>query len=401
MSRRVAIVGGGPAGLFSALQLVEKGISVDLYEQKSGVGKKFLVAGHGGLNLTHSEPLDTFSKRYGLHSHRLMKMLKGFGPSDLREWCAGLGVETFIGTSGRVFPTTFKAADILLRLVDKLKSSDLFHLHLKHRFVQMDAHRILTFATDEGEKQVTADNIIFALGGASWSQTGSDGKWVESFSRMGLKLVPFLPMNCGFQCQWSSFFKDKLKNHVPLKNIELFINGESKKGEVMLTPYGMEGGAVYALSREIRDQILENGHALVHLDLKPAMKEEDLVVIIKGRKAKTSWSSFFQNKLKLNKLSYTLFKELNPHCDFSSEKIIAQSIKKLEIRFDSCRPIEEAISTSGGVAFENLTDDLEMREFPGCFVIGEMLDYDAPTGGYLLQGCFSTAWRVVESIAGQ
>ncbi len=394
---KITIIGGGPAGLFCAYHLLERGYAVDLYEQMSGLGKKFLVAGNGGLNLTHSEDINDFSKRYGKDEKYFADLLKGFSPQDLRLWCESIGVKTFVGSSGRIFPEKLNAAEILLNWIDKLKSYKAFRLFLKHRLINLSDEGVLTFSTEEKVFDVQGKTLIFALGGASWGKTGSDGKWKSLFEKCNIKLKPFLPMNCGFERQWSDYFVKKNDYH-PLKNIVIKFNELSVRGEVMLTPFGLEGGGIYALSNHIRDEVLKQGQAEIILDLKPDWQEEFLLEKLNLKKPKESMSNHFRKSLNLDKIVLTLLKELLTPEELEENQLLAKKIKNCKIIVTNMRPISEAISTSGGVCFSELTTNLEIKQRPGIYIIGEMLDFEAPTGGYLLQGCFSTAWRVVQSI---
>ena len=391
---KVTIVGAGPSGLFCAYQLLKRGYAVDLYDQMSGVGKKFLIAGDGGLNITHSEDLKTFATRYGKNEEAFSSLLNDFSPQDLRSWCEELEVKTFVGTSGRVFPEKLKAAEILLNWLKVLKSYQNFNLFLKHRLLNVSNDKELTF---EGELKVKASTVIFALGGASWEKTGSDGKWNELFENLGIEVEPFLPMNCGFEKPWSEHFISKV-DRTPLKNITIKVGNQKVRGEVMLTPFGMEGGGIYALSNIIRDYILKEGKCFINLDLKPDFDNETILKKIKAKKPKDSLSNHLRKALKLDKAAIVLLRELTNRDTFEKPEYLAEQIKNLKVELFSMRPLSEAISTSGGVSFTGLTSDLEVKSIPGMYVVGEMLDWEAPTGGYLLQGCFSTAWRVVDAI---
>jgi uncharacterized flavoprotein (TIGR03862 family) len=398
--KSVIIIGAGPAGLFSAYQLIKQGIQVALYDHQGGVGKKFLVAGHGGLNLTHSEDLETFTTRYGKDRERFEKYIHEFTPQDLRNWCQELGVETFIGTSGRVFPKKLKSAEILFLWLEKLKSSPLFTLHLKHKLIAIDFKKdLLTFQNQIQENvEVSGDHFILALGGSSWKKTGSDGQWVDQLIQQGIQCIPFEPMNCGFEKGWSPFFVKKM-DRFPLKNIALHFKGLSLLGEMMITPYGVEGTSIYALSRELREEITRHKKALLHLDLKPEWEVEKVIQVLQNRKNQISLSHHITKGLKLQKGIYTLLKELLPENAFDDEKLLASHIKKLPLTLTGTRPLDEAISTSGGVSWSELTPDLQLKKFPKFFAIGEMLDFDAPTGGYLLQAAFSTAYWAAKKIS--
>ncbi len=395
----VAIFGAGPAGLFCAYLLIQAGKKVALYDHQGGIGKKFLVAGHGGLNLTHSEDLTTFATRYGKSQDRFEKYLKSFSPEDLRAWCQELGVETFIGTSGRVFPVSMKSAEILFTWLEKLKSSSNFTLFLKHKLREVDfTQKKASILDPEGRTlEVQADAFIFALGGASWSKTGSDGHWITLFERNSIECAPFLPMNCGFEKSWSPFFIDNI-DRLPLKNIGLTHGKRKVLGELMLVPYGIEGTSVYALSREIRDELIQYKRATVYLDLKPDWDEEKILQLLKKRKNKVSKSAYLKKAFKFDRAINILLKEVLKDDQYEEDHILAHSLKNLPLKLENIRPIDEAISTSGGVLWKEVSEDLELKKFPRIFITGEMLDFDAPTGGYLLQGAFATAFVAAQAI---
>lgn len=387
---KVMIIGGGPTGLFAAYKLLQKGVAVDLYDHSSGLGKKFLVAGNGGLNLTHSEDLASFSKRYGKDEELFNKLIHEFSPEDVRSFCTELEVETFIGSSGRVFPKKLKAAEILLNWTKKLKEHENFQLFLNHSLISFNKNKDFTFKVDEEEKLVKADKVIIALGGGSWKKTGSDGAWVDSFENNGIKVNPLIPMNCGFEREWSEYFKEKV-DRTPLKNISIRHKDSTVRGELMLTPFGLEGGAIYALSNHIRNEIMNKGKANIFLDLKPDLTAEQVEAKLTDKKSKTSLSNHLRKSLNIEKEVFILLKEL-------AAEAPEKSIKSLKIELSGVRPIDEAISTSGGVCFSELTDHFELKSIPGVFIGGEMLDFEAPTGGYLLQGCFSSAFRIISGI---
>lgn len=395
----IALFGAGPAGLFSAYLLTQAGKQVNLFDHQGGIGKKFLVAGHGGLNLTHSEDLSSFICRYGKSQSRFDQYLKAFSPQDLRNWCHELGVETFVGTSGRVFPKSMKSSEILFTWLEKLKSSPNFNLYLKHRLIDMDfKEKVATVENAEKEVQkINADAFIFGLGGASWKKTGSDGTWINFFENRGIHCSPLLPMNCGFERNWSDYFIHNI-DRLPLKNIGLTHQGIKVLGELMLVPYGIEGTSVYALSRQIRDEIIEHSQTTIYLDLKPDWEEKKVFSILQQRRAKVSKSAYLKKAFKFGKSINILLKEVLEKNIYEDDKTLAHAIKALPITLERIRPIDEAISTSGGVAWEEVTQDLELKKFPDNFIIGEMLDFDAPTGGYLLQGAFSTAYIAAKKI---
>jgi len=387
---KIIIIGGGPAGLFAAYKLLKKGKAVALYDHSSGLGKKFLVAGNGGLNLTHSEELKVFASRYGKDQEFFFELINEFTPDDLRAFCTELGVETFVGSSGRVFPKKLKAAEILLNWTKVLKENENFSLFLNHSLVSINQNKELSFKNEGKEVLVHGDKIIMALGGGSWKKTGSDGSWVSMIENLGIKVNPLLPMNCGFEKKWSEYFVKNVDRY-PLKNIALRFKDQIIKGEAMLTPFGIEGGGVYTLSNKIRDELLKKGRANLFLDLKPDLTAEQIEAKLADKKAKTSLSNHLRKSLGIEKEQFILLKEIS---NTEPEK----NIKSLKLELTGIRPIDEAISTSGGVRFSELTNFFELKKIPGVYIAGEMLDFEAPTGGYLLQACFSTANRIVESI---
>ena len=417
--KKVIIVGGGPTGLFAAYNLLEKGFAVELYDQMSAVGKKFLVAGHGGLNLTHSESLPTFTSKYGKEAKRFKPWLERFSPKDLRQWCQKLGVETFVGTSGRVFPQKFKAGEMLLLWLKKLKENPHFRLFTKHRLIQIEVNNkklgkrndlpksTLIFESENQKVSVPIfekqSAVLFALGGGSWSKTGSDGFWIEAFQTLGLLVAPFKSMNSGFECNWSTHFEKKAQ-FKPLKNISLSFQNQTSRGELMVTPYGIEGGALYPLSGLLRDEIEKNQKTntemgtKVYLDLYPDLDKEELIERLNKPRGKNSLSNHLRKKVKLGSLAFSLLKEVTSKDILKDNERLAETLKHLPLKLLTIRPLEESISTSGGLTFNNLDDSLMVSSLPGFFAAGEMLDWEAPTGGYLLQGCFSTAYHVSNSI---
>lgn len=395
MSAPIVIVGGGPSGLFCAYLLLKKGYSVDLYDHSSGLAKKFLIAGNGGLNLTHSEDLNDFSKRYGKDELLFRKLLENFSPRDLREFLQDIGIETFVGTSGRVFPVEMSAGKVLIQWTNALKEHDNFRLFLKHRLIGMTKEKELTFENEVETKIVKTEKVILALGGASWKKTGSDGAWLKWLKNLGVKVEDFLPMNCGFERTWSSYFQENL-GRAPIKHVEISFAGRKAKGDLMLTPYGVEGGVIYALSNTIRDHILKEQVAEISIDLLPALSKEVVLERLKKKPKKTSLSNFLRKSLKVDKHTFIFLKEVGT---FTHEpESITEALKGLKLKLTGMRPLDEAISTSGGVCFSQLSEAFEVKAIPGLFVAGEMLNYEAPTGGYLLQGCFSSAYVVCQGI---
>lgn len=397
MTQTIVIVGAGPSGLFCAYQLLKMGYKVELYDQMAGAGKKFLVAGSGGLNITHSEDLKKFSRRYGIHHHLFLEMLKDFSPEDLRTWCLELDCPTFIGTSGRIFPQKMNAATLLMNWLKALKQYSHFEFHPSHKLIDVHVSKELTFEHDGKRVRIKPDKVVFALGGSSWAQTGSDGKWRAVIEGLGLNVHPFKPMNCGFERPWSEVFKKRIPRG-PLKNIIVSIGDHEVKGEIMITPYGLEGGGIYALSGHIRRDIEHLGRAIIKIDLKPEWSLQKVEEKLSLFKAKITIKNHIRKNLGLSENSYQLLREIMGARMSTNPNEIAPMVKSLNVDLFSMRPLDEAISTSGGLCFEELSEDLELLKYPGFFAIGEMLDFEAPTGGYLLQACFSSAFRVARRI---
>jgi uncharacterized flavoprotein (TIGR03862 family) len=385
----VAIIGGGPAGLLAAQRLAETGLRVQVFEQKSTVGRKFLVAGHGGFNLTNGEDATAFASRYGGASAFFQGLLAHFSPADLRRWAADLGIATFVGTSGRVFPEAqHKPADLLRAWLRRLGELGV-ELRVRHRwlgFAGEQGVRLLNEASGE-EFTLEPGATVLALGGASWPQTGSDGHWVPQLASLGVASQPWQPANCGAEVAWSAFFKEKV-GRTPLKNIALSCGGHTVRGEIMLTDYGLEGTPVYALTPALRAALAAGGPASLHLNLKPDLTPADLARRLAQRRPGTSLPAFLASALSLKAPVPTLLRELAP-----PGADLLTSLTALPIPVAGLRPLAEAISAAGGVPFAEVNGQLMLRRRPGTFVAGEMLDWEAPTGGYLLQGCFSTgAW---------
>jgi len=385
----VAILGGGPAGLLAAQRLAESGLRVRVFEQKATVGRKFLVAGHGGFNLTNGEDAAAFAGRYGAASPFFGPLLAHFSPGDLRRWAADLGIATFVGTSGRVFPETqHKPADLLRAWLRRLAALGV-ELHIRHRwlgFVGTTGLRLLNEVSGEEFTLVPAATVL-ALGGASWPQTGSDGHWVPRLASLGVASQPWQPANCGAEVAWSAFFREKV-GRAPLKNIALSCGGHTVRGEILLTDYGLEGTPVYALTPQVRAALAAGGPASLLLNLKPDLAPAELARRLAQRRPGTSLPAFLANALSLKAPVPTLLRELaSPGAE------LLASLTALPIPVAGLRPLAEAISAAGGVPLAEVDAQLMLRRRPGTFVAGEMLDWEAPTGGYLLQGCFSTgAW---------
>jgi uncharacterized flavoprotein (TIGR03862 family) len=394
---KVAIIGGGPAGLMAAESAIAGGARVDLYDAMASVGRKFLLAGKGGLNLTHSEPLDPFLSRYGARRAQIEPLLAAFGPDGLREWAHRLGVETFVGTSGRVFPSDLKAAPLLRAWLRRLRQAGV-SFHMRHRWNGWDEHGALCFATPEGVRSVLADAVVLALGGGSWPRLGSDGAWVPLLAGLGVRIEPLRPANCGFDVGWSEHFRGRFAGH-PVKPVVVAVtNAEGveshQQGEFVVTETGIEGGVIYAVSACLRDEILSEGAAVIRLDLAPDRDLPRLIADLSRSRGPRSMASHLQRRANIEGVKAGLLRECVPKQDFADPTRLAAAIKALSLRLVAPRPLEEAISTAGGITFEALDARLMLRALPGVFCAGEMLDWEAPTGGYLLTACFASGRAV-------
>ncbi len=383
----IVIIGAGAAGLMAADVLSAAGMSVDVYESKPSVGRKFLMAGKGGLNITHSEPMDDFIRRYD-QNEWLKPMIEAFDPNAIRGWMEDLGISSFIGSSGRVFPTEMKAAPLLRRWLSSLKKRGV-RVHCRHYWKGFSDEGDLRFATAEGEKNVAFDATILALGGGSWASLGSDGAWVTVLAEKGVKINPLLPSNCGFKATWSPFLQPHLGK--PLKNISGWVGNHKdhiSSSEAVLTTYGIEGGLVYALSRPLREEIMTQGSATLYLDLLPHITKEELIVRLTSS-AKHSRDNTWR-KAGLDGVKGALIRELLPKNQWNDPLSVAARVKQCPIPLHGMQPIDEAISTAGGVIREALDENLMLLTLPNVFCAGEMLDWDAPTGGYLLTASFAS-----------
>lgn len=389
MQNPVVIIGGGPAGLFAAEYLAGAGLPVHIYDRKPSLARKFLMAGRGGLNVTHSEPLEKFVTRYGAAQPFLAPMIEQFTPDDLRAWCEGLGQETFVGTSGRVFPKAMKASPLLRAWLARLDSLGVqFHLQTRWRGWDGDA---LMFETAQGDvRTVRAAATLLALGGASWPSLGSDGSWVDILSARGVPIAPLRPANCGFVVQWSDVFRKKFAG-TPLKNIALRVNENSVKGEMVVGEKGIEGGAVYALSSSIREIIAERGEAVLHIDLRPEQTTDDIVrKFDKTPMGRQSFSTYLKKTLNLPSVAINLLREANNDVTSLSSCDLAALIKAVPVKTTAPFDIDRAISSAGGIKLDAIDSRMMLKNMDGVFAAGEMLDWEAPTGGYLLQACFAT-----------
>jgi len=388
MTYSVMIIGGGPAGLMAAEVLIQQGVKVDVYDSMPSLGRKFLLAGRGGLNLTHSEPFEKFISRYGKRKNEVEKWLMDFTPDDLREWAGGLGIETFVGTSGRVFPVGMKTSPLLRAWLKRLADSGV-SVHLRHRWVGWNADKSLKFETPEGEKTVHADAVILALGGGSWARLGSEGAWVKWLDQAGVKVAALKPSNCGFDVKWSPHFSERFDGQ-PLKSVALSFGEFHRQGEFIVTKDGVQGSLIYAASASIRDEIEAKGNAVITLDMSPDRSEEWLVEKLSKPRGSRSMSSHLEKTVGLKGVKVGLLHEFMPKEDFANVKKLASFIKQMPIPLIAAHPLDEAISSAGGVTFEALDENLMLRNLRGVFCAGEMLDWEAPTGGYLLTACFAS-----------
>ncbi|MBT8765332.1 TIGR03862 family flavoprotein [Metapseudomonas boanensis] len=387
---KVAIIGGGPAGLMAAEVLALGGARVELFDAMPSVGRKFLLAGVGGMNITHSEPKTAFLARYGERRDEISALLEGFGAEELREWIHDLGIQTFVGTSGRVFPTDMKAAPLLRAWLKRLREQGVV-IHTRQRWLGWDDQGALRIATAEGETRVAADACLLALGGGSWTRLGSDGAWVSVLEARGVPVAPLQPSNCGFEVEaWSPLLKEKFAG-APIKSTAIRLGDQPPRlGEFVLTATGVEGSLIYALSAAIRDRINAQGSATIHLDLLPSQPLEKVAKALAKPRGSRSMAKHLHSQLGIDGARAGLLRELSSKDDFADPARLAAVIKALPLTLVKARPLDEAISSAGGVPFDMLDANLMLKQLPGVFCAGEMLDWEAPTGGYLLTACFAS-----------
>lgn len=391
----IAIIGGGPAGLMAAQHLVAKEFDVHLFDSMPSLGRKFLMAGKSGMNLTHGEDFDTFRSRYHTNFPFFQDILEDFKPEDVRNWAQDLGIETFIGSSGRIFPTDFKAAPLLRSWLRRLRSNGLI-IHTRHRWLNWAENGHL-FETPDGEKTFSCEATLFAMGGVSWPKLGSDGHWRTPFATRHIKIHDFRPSNCGFICDWSPVFIDRFAG-APVKSVGLRAGNVNTKGEFVICENGVEGSAVYTHSRALRKSLEQTGTATLYLDLCPDRSLETLKTALNKPRGRASLSNHIRKTTGLSGVKAALLRECLSKDVFSDMNKLAEAIKNLPIGLQATRPIEEAISCAGGVCFDDLNTDLMHNNHPGLFFAGEMLDWDAPTGGYLLTTCFALGKRAGRGI---
>jgi len=439
----VVVIGAGPAGLMAAETLAQAGHTVQVFEAKPSAGRKFLMAGRGGLNITHSEPAERFNARYGARAPEFAAMLAALNANALCEWVHRLGIETFVGSSGRVFPAEMKAAPLLRAWINRLRKQNVQFL-MRHRWLGFEldhgsdkqgfeasgpasspsekrvpeahvaAKPTLRFESPKGEVTVTPDAVVLALGGGSWARLGSDGAWWPLLQQQGVELAPLLPSNGGFETKWSQYFIDQCAGQ-PLKTAEFWLTttpakaskGRPKsakttrilaagkqtahlRGECLMTEHGLEGGAIYTLSAALRDEILRHGSVTLYVDLLPDYTAEKVLAEVSHPRGTRSLSSHLRSRLGVHGVKAALLRECLSAETFKNPVKLAEGLKALPIVLTACRPIDEAISTAGGVQFEGLTQQLMIKTLPGVFCAGEMLDWEAPTGGYLINGAMAS-----------
>lgn len=390
---QVAVIGGGPAGLMAAETLSLAGIQVDVYDAMPSVGRKFLLAGVGGLNITHSEPYEAFCARYGDRQSELQPMLDRLPPSAVRSWADGLGIDTFIGSSGRVFPSEMKAAPLLRAWLHRLRSAGV-RLHVRHRWLGWNSEGGLRLANADGEISIRPQATILALGGASWPQLGSDGAWVPLLQARGVTIAPLQSANCGFDVTWSEHLRSRFAG-APVKSVALTFTDvegltERRQGEMIIGAHGVEGSLIYAFSRKLREYLNAHGKATFTLDLAPGYDAERLLAEVCHPRGSRSISSHLKSRTGITGVKIALLHEVLSKEQVADAATLAATIKTLPITVYASRPIEEAISTAGGVCFGSLDEGLMIKELPGVFVAGEMADWEAPTGGYLLNACLAS-----------
>jgi uncharacterized flavoprotein (TIGR03862 family) len=386
--KNVAVIGAGPAGLMAAEVLAAGGAPVTVYDRMPSVGRKFLMAGRGGLNLTHSEELPAFLARYGAATENLRAAIEAFPPDALRAWSAELGQSTYVGSSGRVFPVTMKASPLLRAWLRRLDAAGV-QFALRHNWTGFDDNKRPTFATPEGTVTAEADAVVLALGGASWPRLGADGGWVDLLKHEGVGVSPLKPSNCGFLTNWS----DHIKRHAgqPLKRIALTFGEHTVRGEAIVTETGIEGGAIYALSSHIRDAIERDREATLHIALRPDVWAKEIERKSAIPRGKQSLSNFLRKIFTLSPVEIALMQEATGgKLATLAPDELAKLINAVPIRLTGVAPIERAISSAGGIRFDQIDEHFMLHARPGVFVAGEMLDWEAPTGGYLLQACFAT-----------
>ena len=392
--QHLAVIGGGPAGLMAAEVAAEAGLEVSVFDAMPSVGRKFLIAGKGGMNITHAEPLAAFKRRYAGREAVISPLLDAFGPDQLRDWIHALGIETFVGTSGRVFPREMKAAPLLRAWLHRLRGQGV-RFHVRHRWLGWSDEGELRFSTPEGTSLIQADAVILALGGGSWAKLGSDGAWVPLLAGRGVPVAPLKPANCGFDVAWSPYFSERFAGH-PVKSVVASVGELRQQGEFNITAGGIEGGLIYALSAPLRDALAAGKAAVLTLDLAPGRSLERLTAELSRPQGRDSLANHLRRRVGIEGVKAGLLREFSPFFGLTAE-VLAAAIKALPVPVTATRPLDEAISTAGGVMFDGLDAGLMVRRQPGLFCAGEMLDWEAPTGGYLLTACMASGRTAASS----
>jgi uncharacterized flavoprotein (TIGR03862 family) len=389
---QIVVIGAGPAGLMAAEVLALGGAAVTVYDAMPSAGRKFLMAGRGGLNLTHSEPLPAFLTRYGTAMHQLAPAIDAFTPDRLREWSEALGQPTFVGSSGRVFPQAFKASPLLRAWLRRLDSAGV-QFALRHRWTGWDENGRLLFETPDGQRAVDPHATVLALGGASWPRLGSTGAWVETLGSKGVTISQLRPANCGFTVAWSDIFRGRFEGQ-PLKGVALSFGPHNVRGEAMITKTGIEGGGIYALYADLREAVAASGQATLHIALLPDLEMTDLMARLAAPRGKQPFSNWLRKAAHLPPVGIGLLHEVafaaGVPLSALSTASLAGLINAVPIELNGVAPIARAISAAGGISFDELDANFMIRRLPGVFASGEMLDWEAPTGGYLLQASFAT-----------
>ncbi|MCW8057851.1 TIGR03862 family flavoprotein [Agrobacterium tumefaciens] len=396
-ARQVAVIGGGPAGLMAAEMLSAAGHAVTVFEAMPTVARKLLMAGKSGLNITHAEDYDSFRQRFGEAEPRLLAALDDFTPDMLRDWAQGLGQETFVGTSGRVFPTVMKASPLLRAWLARLEAQGVT-IRTRHRWTGFSGEH-LVFSTPEGEITIKADAVLLALGGASWPRLGSDAAWVPALAARSVEFSPFRPANCGFDVDWSDVFRERFAGEAVKSTVTISPAG-AFQGEFVITKHGIEGSVIYAHSAALRDRLEQVGKVSLAIDLAPARTVERLSLDLGKLGRKESFANRMRKAAGLSAVKVGLLREIFPDIAAMPDEFVAARIKHAEIPLLQVRPIAEAISSAGGIAWSGLDGSYMLERLPGIFAAGEMLDWEAPTGGYLLTACFATGKAAAKGMAG-
>lgn len=397
-SPSIAIIGAGPAGLMAAEVLTDRGLAVDIYDAMPSPARKFLMAGKSGLNITHNEPEETFLSRYTAPDQRLTRMVRGFSALDIQSWMKGLDIPVHVGPTGRVFPQMMKASPLLRAWLARLQQNGA-RLHTRYRWQGWSDDGGLTFNTPSGPLTTHPAAAILAVGGASWKRLGSDGTWARHLAAHGVPLAPFTPSNCGFLCNWTDHMRSKFAG-APIKSVRLTApNGQATRGEFVITSRGVESGGIYALSAALVDQIVAEGQTQLSIDLLPDLSEPDIARHLNARPSKTSLSNHLRKSLSLSPAKRALVFELTDAPTRAAPTQLAAALKALPLTLTAAAPLDEAISTRGGVAWSALDENLMLKQLPGMFCAGEMIDWDAPTGGYLITACLATGRAAAENTA--